>query len=96
MTPDPYAVLGLTPTATADDVKHAYRRLMRELHPDVASDPRATARAAEPNEAYAVLADQARRAQLDSRLRAARRRRRTPSSGSRLRRLSTRPPRLRR
>jgi curved DNA-binding protein CbpA len=54
---DPYRVLGLTPDATDDDVKRAYRRLMRELHPDVSGDQASTARAAALNEAYAVLSE---------------------------------------
>jgi len=76
---DPYRVLGLTPTATAGEVRRAYRRAMLDLHPDVAADPQATARAAAVNEAYAVLGDPERRAWFDAQRRAAQRRRRATS-----------------
>jgi DnaJ-class molecular chaperone len=68
-------VLGLEPGATADDVKRAYCGLMRELHPDVTGDQASTARALEVIEAFAVLADPARRAEFDARSRPRRRRR---------------------
>jgi molecular chaperone DnaJ len=45
---DPYAVLGLSPGATAEDVQRAYRRRARLLHPDIAGEG-ATARMAELN-----------------------------------------------
>lgn len=36
---DPFAVLGLAPTATPDQVKAAYRAKARTMHPDVGGDP---------------------------------------------------------
>ena len=36
---DPFAVLGLAPTATPDEVKAAYRAKARHMHPDVGGDP---------------------------------------------------------
>ena len=51
---DPYAVLGLAPGATAVDVRRAYLRRARLLHPDVAG-PEATTRMAELNHARDVL-----------------------------------------
>ena len=52
---DPWAVLGLLPTATWDEVRAAHRRLAKVLHPDagVEADHR---RMAEVNEAFATLA----------------------------------------
>jgi len=49
------AVLGVLATDDWFEIRRAYRKLIRELHPDHAGE-RATARAAELNEAYAVLA----------------------------------------
>jgi hypothetical protein len=50
-------VLGVTADSSAEDVRRAYRALMRRHHPDIArNDPAATARAAELTSAYALLA----------------------------------------
>ena len=38
MTVDPYSALGLTKSATADDIKKAYRKLVRTSHPDLHPD----------------------------------------------------------
>jgi curved DNA-binding protein CbpA len=38
MSNDPYEVLGLTKAATADDIKKAYRKLVRTSHPDLHPD----------------------------------------------------------
>lgn len=54
MSEDPYAVLGLNPGASDDEVSTSYRRLMRDLHPDVAG-PGQEARAAAVNRAYETL-----------------------------------------
>lgn len=63
---DLYAILGVDRRATQEDIKAAYRRLAREMHPDVRrDDPGATDEFKEINEAYAVLSDPARRAQYD-------------------------------
>ena len=54
---DPFAILGLTWGATSTEIKDAYRRLARELHPDVSSlDPAvASGRFRQVREAYDVL-----------------------------------------
>lgn len=65
-TKDFYEVLGVNRTASADDIKRAYRALARKHHPDV-SDNKAEAehRFKEINEAYEVLSDPQKRAQYD-------------------------------
>jgi curved DNA-binding protein CbpA len=79
---DPYAVLGLPPTATQDEITNAYRRQVRALHPDV----RTTSLSATPQfdkqlqrviAAYAQLRDPERRARYD---RAAKRRPTAPQA----------------
>jgi curved DNA-binding protein len=62
---DYYATLGVPKTATQADIKKAYRKLARELHPDTNKDPAAEKRFKEANEAHAVLADQEKRKQYD-------------------------------
>jgi molecular chaperone DnaJ len=52
---DYYEVLGVARTATDADIKRAFRRLARELHPDVSADPDAEGRFREVVEAYEVL-----------------------------------------
>jgi len=52
--PDAHAVLGIAPGATAADVKRAYRRRARLLHPDIAG-PQTTSRMAELNLARDAL-----------------------------------------
>lgn len=66
---DPYEVLGVAPGASAAEVTSAYRRLVRDLHPDsrAASGPPDTARLGQVMAAYEVLRDPARRASYDRR-----------------------------
>jgi molecular chaperone DnaJ len=52
---DYYEVLGLVPGASDKDIKSAFRRLARELHPDVSDHPDAQERFREAAEAYEVL-----------------------------------------
>jgi molecular chaperone DnaJ len=63
--PDLYAVLGVRPEASEDEIKRAYRKLARELHPDVNQDPEAERRFKEVSAAYQTLSDPARRRQYD-------------------------------
>src|SRR5579884_2936106 len=65
-TKDFYEVLGVNRTASADDIKRAYRQLARKHHPDVAEDKAAAEhRFKEINEAYEVLSDSQKRANYD-------------------------------
>src|SRR4051812_29699382 len=63
---DPYEVLGVQRTAGEADIKKAFRRLARELHPDVnPDDPQAEEKFKEAAEAYEILSDPERRATYD-------------------------------
>src|SRR5437764_9305163 len=62
---DYYAALGVRRDATQDEIKRAYRRLARELHPDVNPDPGAQERFAEVSAAYEVLSDPEKRRIVD-------------------------------
>lgn len=63
--PDLYAVLGVHAQASDDEIKRAYRKLARELHPDVNKDPEAERRFKEISAAYQTLSDPAKRRQYD-------------------------------
>jgi molecular chaperone DnaJ len=63
---DYYKVLGVTRSASADDIKKAYRKLARELHPDRnPEDKNAETRFKDVSEAYAVLSDPGKRKEYD-------------------------------
>lgn len=62
---DHYEVLGVSRDASADDIKKAYRRLARELHPDVNPSEEASERFKAVTHAYDVLSDPAQRERYD-------------------------------
>jgi DnaJ-class molecular chaperone len=67
MSNDPYELLGLTNAATADDIKKAYRKLVRTSHPDLhPDDAGAEARFKSISAAYEILKDPETRARYDA------------------------------
>ena len=62
---DPYQVLGVPKTASAADVKKAFRKLAKQHHPDHSKDPKAKEKFAECNAAYEIVGDEKKRAQFD-------------------------------
>lgn len=63
---DPYAILGVPRTASASDVKEAYRKLAKATHPDIDARPEAMAAMVRINSAYELLADPLRRSRWDA------------------------------
>src|ERR1043165_3345112 len=62
---DLYELLGVPRDADADAIKKAYRRLARQLHPDVNPDPETQERFKEISRAYEILSDPQKRAAYD-------------------------------
>lgn len=64
---DPYKLLGVARDATADQIKSAYRKLARGLHPDLhPNDKQAEERFKQVSAAYDLLSDQTKRARYDA------------------------------
>ncbi|MFZ5749253.1 MAG: DnaJ C-terminal domain-containing protein [Pseudomonadota bacterium] len=63
---DPYATLGVSRTASEADIKKAYRKLAKELHPDRNQDnPKAAEKFSQVTQAYDLLTDKDKRARFD-------------------------------
>ena len=62
---DFYKELGVSSDASADEIKRAYRKLARDLHPDTNSEPSAAERFKAVSEAHSVLSDPAKRKEYD-------------------------------
>ncbi|MFY7746315.1 MAG: DnaJ C-terminal domain-containing protein [Erythrobacter sp.] len=63
---DPYSTLGVPRTASEAEIKSAYRKLAKELHPDRNKDnPKAAEKFSDATRAYDLLSDKAKRAQYD-------------------------------
>lgn len=66
MASDPYTTLGVSRGASEKDIKSAYRKLAKELHPDRNQDnPKAAERFSAVTNAYDLLSDKEKRAQFD-------------------------------
>ncbi|MFZ6003807.1 MAG: molecular chaperone DnaJ [Actinomycetota bacterium] len=63
--PDLYEILEVRRDASAEDIKRAYRRLARQLHPDTNPDPTASDRFKQVAQAYEVLSDPEKRQRYD-------------------------------
>jgi DnaJ-class molecular chaperone len=62
---DPYSVLGLAKSASAAEIKSAFRKLAKKYHPDQSKEPKAKERFAEIGQAYEIVGDEKKRAAFD-------------------------------
>jgi DnaJ-class molecular chaperone len=63
---NPYEVLGVSPSASHEDIKKAFRKLAKKHHPDAnKNDPKSASRFSEANSAYEIVGDEKKRKQFD-------------------------------
>jgi len=62
---DPYEILGVAKTASAAEIKSAFRKLAKKYHPDQSKEPKAKERFAEVGSAYEILGDDTKRKAFD-------------------------------
>ena len=62
---DPYSVLGLAKSASAAEIKSAFRKLAKKYHPDQSKEPKAKERFAEVGQAYEIIGDEKKRGAFD-------------------------------
>jgi uncharacterized protein YoaH (UPF0181 family) len=62
---NPYDILAVTSSATADEINKSFRELAKKLHPDANKDPESAARFVELNVAYEILSDEDKRRAFD-------------------------------
>jgi DnaJ-class molecular chaperone len=62
---DPYDILGVAKTASAAEIKSAFRKLAKKYHPDQSKEPKAKDRFAEVGAAYEILGDDKKRGAFD-------------------------------
>ena len=62
---NPYDVLGVAKTASAAEIKSAFRKLAKKFHPDQSKEPRAKERFAEVGSAYEIVGDEKKRSAFD-------------------------------
>lgn len=65
MKKDCYEILGVSKTATDEEIKRAFRKLAKQYHPDLNKEPGAEEKFKEIGEAYAILSDPQKRRQYD-------------------------------
>ena len=65
MAKDYYKILGVNKNANDEDLKLAYKQLVKRYHPDISKEPNAEEKLKEITEAYAVLSDPSKRQQYD-------------------------------